>query len=1090
MAIVGRERELGRLGTALERAAQGRLSRVVLTGATGSGVSTLLAELERRLAGESGVVVARGAAVEPWAGHPYAALAAALEGPLAALPDARLPELLGPAAGEIAQLLPRHAARIRAACPAETAMQTGPDQRRGRFVEAVLGVLGRLASGGAVLLALDDLHWADPGTRAFVEFMLGLDVALPICLVGAYHPDELDRRHPFRRVAALLGEDATVEQIALEPFRPDELLRFIEAETGERASAGLLAAIVERSGGNPLVARQLLTARRLVPGTRLSDSFDELVEARLALLGTGAARWVRVLATVRRPIEPAALAGLRVNGAALSEPALAEAVESELVVRDGDRVQIAHERYAETVEALLDPAGRQAIHAAVAEWCAGPPDEEAWHWERALCLDRARAAHVAAGIAAEALDPGGTALEHYLRALELDSLRGREKEQGPGPTGASGLPESSAGPESEQSEAAEPVDRQRPSQRPQWDRPALLARAAEAAFVDGAFRRAAALAVHSIEARAAAPELSGMLARGREARERRALELASLYERLGRYQWAAGEVDEALDAFRSGVQVAPPGPSPERARVLGALAQALMLEGRFEESARWARDAIATAREAGEPALAELGHAICTLGVDDAYRGDLEGGLALLREASAIARRAGRLDDLMRSYANQTTLLELDSRRAEALAVVDEGIAEARRWGQEAVYGAFLRGNGGDTLFVLGRWAEAEAMCHEALEWSPSGVARFNPLVWLTCVRVESSSDEEAGRLLGQLLVQQEAVPDSQWTAEVERATVSFALWREDVQDARRAAERGWLRVLRSDDWAQAAIAASTTLEAAAAVAEDARERRDAATVAEVLAWGDAVLAEAQRRVEAGGMSPALGARREADLHLATARAHRTRIVGEPDPAAWARLAEQWAAVPNPYRVAHARWREAEAVLRSRPDTPGARVDRAWARAALFEAWRIAGELGAQPLRRELARLAARARITLPSEAEEVLTGAAPVGARVAAGAPSATSAGVDWARPSLAMRLAGPTETVPADPFSLSPREKEVLAVLAEGRTNREIAGRLFISERTVAVHVRNILQKLGVAGRVEAATVALRLGLVPPPKPLARRP
>jgi DNA-binding NarL/FixJ family response regulator len=88
-----------------------------------------------------------------------------------------------------------------------------------------------------------------------------------------------------------------------------------------------------------------------------------------------------------------------------------------------------------------------------------------------------------------------------------------------------------------------------------------------------------------------------------------------------------------------------------------------------------------------------------------------------------------------------------------------------------------------------------------------------------------------------------------------------------------------------------------------------------------------------------------------------------------------------------------------------------------------------------------------------------------------------------------LALRLAGTPESPLADPFNLSPREKEVLGVLAEGRSNREIAQRLFISERTVAVHVGNILAKLGVAGRVEAATVALRLGLVAVPQPIVRR-
>ena len=61
-----------------------------------------------------------------------------------------------------------------------------------------------------------------------------------------------------------------------------------------------------------------------------------------------------------------------------------------------------------------------------------------------------------------------------------------------------------------------------------------------------------------------------------------------------------------------------------------------------------------------------------------------------------------------------------------------------------------------------------------------------------------------------------------------------------------------------------------------------------------------------------------------------------------------------------------------------------------------------------------------------------------------------------------------------------LTAREREVLALLAEGYTNRRIAHELFISESTAGVHVSNILGKLGVATRTEAATVAARLGLV----------
>ena len=54
--------------------------------------------------------------------------------------------------------------------------------------------------------------------------------------------------------------------------------------------------------------------------------------------------------------------------------------------------------------------------------------------------------------------------------------------------------------------------------------------------------------------------------------------------------------------------------------------------------------------------------------------------------------------------------------------------------------------------------------------------------------------------------------------------------------------------------------------------------------------------------------------------------------------------------------------------------------------------------------------------------------------------------------------------------------REREVLALLVEGRTNRQIASQLYISEKTVSVHVSNILAKLNVRSRTEAAALANR--------------
>ena len=73
----------------------------------------------------------------------------------------------------------------------------------------------------------------------------------------------------------------------------------------------------------------------------------------------------------------------------------------------------------------------------------------------------------------------------------------------------------------------------------------------------------------------------------------------------------------------------------------------------------------------------------------------------------------------------------------------------------------------------------------------------------------------------------------------------------------------------------------------------------------------------------------------------------------------------------------------------------------------------------------------------------------------------------------------AAPAPRVAADdrPFGLTERELEVLALLGTGATNRQIARNLFISERTVGVHVSRVLHKLQVTNRAQAAAVAVKV-------------
>lgn len=79
--------------------------------------------------------------------------------------------------------------------------------------------------------------------------------------------------------------------------------------------------------------------------------------------------------------------------------------------------------------------------------------------------------------------------------------------------------------------------------------------------------------------------------------------------------------------------------------------------------------------------------------------------------------------------------------------------------------------------------------------------------------------------------------------------------------------------------------------------------------------------------------------------------------------------------------------------------------------------------------------------------------------------------------------------DPIPADPatrdLDLTPREREVLQLIAEGHTNSSIAERLVISPHTVRTHVQHVLQKLGVHSKLAAAAAALRLGLLPPTDP-----
>ena len=1054
MAFLGRERELAQLAEAVRRVAEGRLGRVVLTGPAGIGCTRLLDELAIRVSSVPGVLACRGRAYEPAAGKPYQAVGDALACSFARLPDERMAAVVAHAGHDLCALVPGLQARLDAlGIDHSPPPLSAPEQLGRRVLESVLGTLERLAADGVLLLVLENLHHADPATRKLIEALQDVGRSLPVCLVLTYQPAEVHRRHPMAALAESLGADPEVVRMELGPLPAGDIERLVTESLGERPAHNVLTAVSEGARGNPLIALELARSAGALEGVRLSDPFDQLYGARVEALSRDGARLVRVLAAARLPLQRATLLGVHPPEGRLTVQGLEEALAGGYVSETGDEIGISHELGAEAVEAMELTLERQGIHAALAEQLHAEPALAAWHWSRAARPAEARSEHVRAAQLAERLDPAETALQHYEQALELPSL--------------------------------EPVSPQVQSE--------LLAGAARASASAGSFRRAAALMRRAIDSRATREASSQ---RGqRDAATR--LALGEMHEELGRYQWHAGDLPGAIDNMERALGIMPPAPSRSRAWVQASLAQHLMIDGRFSESQAIALQSLATAEaasRAGEDTLQERAHAICTQGVDTAYLGDPVRGLQLLEEAAALSRQAGRLDHLMRVAANRTTLLDLDLRREEALQVVQESLAEAAAGGLEATYGAFLRGNAADILFQLGRWEEAERECRSDLRWQTGR----REITWLSLLVLgllltESRADDEAASIVGRTLLELQTVSPGHWTGMVMRSAVSLALWNGRVDEAVSIAEREWPRALESDELGVVAYAAATSLEAAAAAAEHGRATSSAGLIARGRALAESVLPAAEAYVAGSSIGPELGARNEAELLLDVARAHALRVRGTPDPRAWAALAEAWRRHSIPYRRAKARWWQALAILAEAPeeDRESARLE---AREPLSEAYRVARDLPALPLLREVIDLGKRARVPLPlsDDVSARLVAVGPGPRRPVAVGPGRPASGVgspDIAQ-AIEQRVIAALRKGPADTYRLSPREQEVLDILAEGRTDRDIAARLFISERTVHVHVRRILAKLGVSSRTEAAGVAIRQGLVSTSAPAAGDP
>ncbi len=1096
--FIGREPELARVVEAIAASATGSATTVIVGGGAGMGVTRFVDEALDRIVGRpKPPLVLRGQANGP-VDPPWAAVLEALGPLLAERPAAEVEALLAHDARPILLGLPGMAERAERVEGPRASDLADPERRQPRALESLLRWLGRVAAERPIVLVLEDLHAADAATRSFATFMARIARDERIALVLTYQPDRLTREHPLRENLAVI--DAGLRppvRVDLAPLARREIAGLIEGIDGERPSASIVVLVAERSAGSPLVVEELVAARRELKSATLTGSLADLVAARLARRSPECRRVLRLLAPAERPMDRARLAraaaeievqltrGLPPRSTSLPRrgagglegdlaAGLTEALEHGFVRSEPDeRLRIRHELVARAVVTDLLPTQRTRYRAALAAAFEDVPVVAAAHWRAAHRLPEAREAALAAGRLALRVEAPQDAMEALELGLDLTPAEAAERVIPADPDAID--PVALSDREDDLGEGA--------------GRDVEAAQAGAAVGDDLAGEARTVLAIGQLAAEAAYAAMrptravayaESALSALSERRDRMAY--AVLQARLGRYRVAAGDAGGATSALRKAASVAPREPSIERARILALLAQERMIAGAFSDSERAASEALEIARGLGEPAEPEAIHAMTTLAVVRAWGDDPEAGVRLLREAIERARELGLVEEWWRAGANMAVVLELLGRPGEAIDEAFADMAEARAMDLDAVYANLLGGNVAGILVDVGRWPEARDLSLRALDWSPAGVPFVNAILNLVIVEIESEAGEEAGRLLGRVLVELETGGDFQFAVPAYQATASYAMWSGDLADARRAAERGWARVRGTEDWVLMARMASTALEVEAAIVAEALEKRRIGDVAASRERAGRILAEAEAAVARARIEDDGSARGEPEASLAAARAFHARLQGRDDPAAWADLAGRWHDLGDPYREARARWHQTEAILgaatagvagaRGRTD---ARVVRADAREPLASAVELALRLHARPLLRELRQLAGRAMIQLPPEVDAVLAEPAPVppGPR-----PSVTPGPVqDATAPAAAQLVARPATS--GDTFGLSKRELEVLALIARGRTNREIGDRLFISQKTVGVHVGNILSKLGVSGRVEAAAVAIRLGL-----------
>ncbi|MEU7697925.1 AAA family ATPase [Streptomyces sp. NPDC039028] len=413
-----------------------------------------------------------------------------------------------------------------------------------------------------------------------------------------------------------------------------------------------------------------------------------------------------------------------------------------------------------------------------------------------------------------------------------------------------------------------------------------------------------------------------------------------------------------------------------------------------------------------------------TLGTLMTAAGDVEAGLAEMHAVRERTATLGQFTETARAHINISSALESLGRSAEAVELAEAGIRVARSYGLVDSIG-WVESNRAESLFSLGGWDEAGEIAARLVRSATSSKPRGSASLRLAQLAVARGELDAARGHLADARAAYGCDTIPQYVLPMAQVDIAVAAAEGRVEDvrARLAATEAAGFPPSTHRYGWPLVLTAVTAEADSRGLPAADEGRAEA------------LAVVRRCVRALATPAPVWEAYSRQVSEEIARAE-----GRETAARWAEVVAAFEPLGRPHQLARARHRLADALL-----VEGGRREEATA--LLREARATAVRLGARPLREDVELLAARARLSLTEEKQT----------------PAPSEPG--------------------GDTFGLTPREQDVLRLVAAGRTNRQIAEELFISPKTASVHVSHILAKLGVSGRGEAAALAHRLHLLATP-------